>query len=112
MQRMQTHLDLRYLHFLHRIQAIIFCGTPHRGSNAAAWGRIAAKLVAVALMDANSKLLSDLRVDSEILDLIQEDFLKLLHHVPMTIHTFQEGRAVVGVKGVNGKASTRKRSIP
>lgn len=79
---MQTHLDLRYLHFLHRIQAIIFCGTPRRGSNVAAWGGIATKLAAVALMDANSKLLSDLRVDSEILDLVQEDLLNFYTTFP------------------------------
>lgn len=95
---MQTHLDLRYLHFLHRIQAIIFCGTPRRGSNVAAWGGIATKLAAVALMDANSKLLSDLRVDSEILDLVQEDLLNFYTTFPWRFIPFKREELLLGWK--------------
>ncbi|TRX90296.1 hypothetical protein FHL15_008841 [Xylaria flabelliformis] len=100
---MHSSIDPRYEQFSRRIHAVIFCGTPHRGSDAAAWGKLASNLLAMALMDSNSRLLSDMRVDSRILRSIQADFLKALHRAPMSIHSFQEGRALTGVRGLNDK---------
>lgn len=80
----------------------MFCGTPHRGSNVATWGQLATNLVSMALTDSNTKLLKDLQVNSEILGLIQYDFLNVLHHCPIRIHSFKEGRPSSGVKGFNG----------
>jgi len=111
MHRMQSSVDARYQQFFHRIRAVVFCGTPHRGSNAAAWGCLAANLVAVAFMDSNSRLLSDLLVDSEVLDEIQENFLKALYQVSIRIHSFQEGRALAGVKGLHHKVSVQERAL-
>ncbi|GES66730.1 PGAP1-like protein-domain-containing protein [Aspergillus terreus] len=103
MYRMWSSVDSRYQRFFRRIRAVVFCGTPHRGSNAAAWGTLAANLIAMAFVDSNSRLLSDLRIDSEVLDRTQEDFLKALHRASIRIHSFQEGRALSGMKGLSDK---------
>jgi hypothetical protein len=103
--QMQSSIDPRYQQFFRRIQAVVFCGSPHRGSNVAAWGKLVANLAAVAFVDANSKLLSHLRVDSDILGQIQENFLKTLHQATIRIHSFQEGRPLTGVKGLHDKVS-------
>ncbi|KAI0479955.1 hypothetical protein F4859DRAFT_454711 [Xylaria cf. heliscus] len=101
--KMQSSIDDRYQQLSRRIRAVVFCGSPHRGSDAAAWGKLATNLCAMALMDTNSRLLSDLQVDSRILRLVQDDFLKALHRAPLRIHSFQEGRALTGVKGLDSK---------
>jgi hypothetical protein len=54
-------------------------------------------------MDANSKLLKTLAVDAEILNLIQREFLSLVDEFPITIHSFLEGRAMTGIRGLNSK---------
>lgn len=105
---MDTHPDNRYTCLLDRVAAVVFCGCPHRGANAAARAVLISKLVAVALMDSASKLLSSLEINSEILDMIQEDFLRTLsnrnsHKTDIAIHSFLEGRAMTGVKGLNSK---------
>ncbi|KAI1747303.1 hypothetical protein F4782DRAFT_535596 [Xylaria castorea] len=100
---MQSSIDPQYQQFSDRIRAIVFCGTPHRGSDAAAWGNLASNLLAMALMDSNSRLLYDMRVDSRILRSIQADFLRALDRAPLRIHSFQEGRALTGVRGFNDK---------
>lgn len=76
----------------------------------ASWGKLASRLAAVAMTDSNSKLLSDLEVNSEILDLIQDEFLMTLRktqsgpsHSTFHIYSFIEGRAVTGVRGFNSK---------
>jgi len=93
----------KYREIFERTRAVVFCGTPHRGSDAAAWGRLASNVVKMALQDVNSKILNDLQVDSEILDLIQDDFLKVLHESNISVHSFQEGEGLAGVRGFSGK---------
>ena len=104
---MESSLNVIHHYLISRVFAVVFCGCPHRGANAAAWGSLASKLIAAALADSNSKLLSDLEVDSEILDIIQDDFLKTLHRTlsnpKFRVHSFLEGRAVTGIKGLNSK---------
>jgi hypothetical protein len=63
-----------------------------------------------AAFDSNTRLLSDLQVDSQILDLIQEDFLKVLHPGKIKVHSFLEGRGLTGVRGMSGKVSVVKLS--
>ncbi|KAI0407382.1 hypothetical protein F4802DRAFT_605555 [Xylaria palmicola] len=92
-----------YNRFLRRIRAVVFCGTPHRGSNLATWSKLATNLVNLAFVDVNSTLLSDLQVDSQVLDLIQDDFLNIVHQMPLRIHSFQEGRPLTGVRGLHDK---------
>ncbi|KAH9234110.1 hypothetical protein K456DRAFT_331285 [Colletotrichum gloeosporioides 23] len=83
---------------LSRLKAVVFCGTPHRGSDTASWALIARHLAAVAGINVNRRQLDDLSVDSQVLDLIQDDFIKLLDQYPtIRIHSFQEGRNLAGL---------------
>jgi len=61
--------------------------------------------VAAAAFDSSTRLLSDLKVDSQILDLIQENFLKVLHPGKIKVHSFLEGRGLTGVHNFSGKVS-------
>lgn len=109
---MESSLDASHHFLISRVSAVVFCGCPHRGASAAAWGYLASKLIAVAFADSTSKLLSDLEIDSEILDVIQDDFLKTLHRTltnsSFRVHSFLEGRAVTGIKGLNSKVCIAK----
>lgn len=50
-------------------------------------------------LDAAQHLVSSLRLDSEILDNIHSDFMKLLVEGRFWIHTFQEGKPINNVLG-------------
>ncbi|KAI0972316.1 hypothetical protein F4678DRAFT_57683 [Xylaria arbuscula] len=103
MRRMHLKPCGPYKRFLRQIRAVVFCGTPHRGSDLASWAKLSANLINLAPVDVNSRLLSDLQVDSQVLDLIQDDFMNILYQAPLRIHSFQEGKAMTGVKGLNDK---------
>lgn len=101
---MDSSRDKSLTQLLGRVSAVVFCGCPHRGSNAAAWAAMLSKLVAVAFIDSTTRLLSDLDIDSQILDMIQDNFLRTLDSSnSMRIHSFLEGRAMTGIKGLDGK---------
>lgn len=100
---MRSDRVTKYMECLSRIHAVVFCGTPHRGSS---WAKLASQLVAVAIMDVNPRLLRNLEVDAEILNLIQRDFLSLVDEFPITVHSFLEGRAMTGVRGFNSKVES------
>jgi hypothetical protein len=44
-----------------------------------------------------------LEVDSEVLDNIHEQFIEMIFKHGIRIHSFQEGRGISGIKGLNGK---------
>ena len=73
-------------------KVIMFFGTPHKGSDAATWAQIGTKVVAMAKLDALEHLSGSLKLDSEILNNVHSDFMKLLHGGAFYIHVFQEGR--------------------
>lgn len=70
----------------------MFFGTPHKGSDAATWAQIGTKIVAMAKLDALEHLSGSLKLDSEILNIVHSDFMKLLHGGAFYIHVFQEAR--------------------
>jgi hypothetical protein len=78
----------------------VFCGTPHQGSSGAGWGLIAANLVAVAFQVASTLTLTDLKVDSQILERIHKDFLRVFHSTTpeIRVHSFREGCPLLGIK--------------
>ena len=55
------------------------------------------------LQDSNKKILETLEADSEVLDNIHEDFIDTVSEHDIRIHSFQGGRGVSGMKGVDGK---------
>jgi hypothetical protein len=86
-----------------RTKAIIFLGTPHRGSAYAEWGAIASNLARLALRDSNKKIVETLEVNSEVLDNIHEEFKTIVHRSDIRVHSFQEARGITGMKGLHNK---------
>lgn len=78
-------------------------GTPHRGSDYASWGEIARTIASALLMDTNTSLIRGLEVDSSELDLAREEFAKILRNSRLKIYSFQEGKALTGIKRINRK---------
>ena len=58
--------------------AIVFAGTPHRGSSKAAWGSIATNIAKVVLKDQNDKVIDALNRGSETLERLQWSFSGVL----------------------------------
>jgi hypothetical protein len=89
-----------------RTKLVIFLGTPHRGSAYADWGQVATNLARLVLQDSNKKILRTLEVNSEVLEYIQEEFIKIAYKEKIKIHSFYEARAITGIKGLDGKVSS------
>lgn len=104
---MDSGLDAYYRQLISRVSGLVFCGCPHRGSNVVSWGKLRLGLISASVSESRSKLLSDLKVDPDVLELIQDDFLKTLRrsltHPAFRIHSFQESRAVTGIVGLNDR---------
>ena len=86
-----------------RTKLIIFLGTPHRGSQSAGWAKLATNLANIAFVDTNKEILKGLEVNSEVLENIHEEFKEIVHDGDIKIHSFFEGRALTGVRGISGK---------
>lgn len=86
-----------------RTRGIVFLGTPHHGSGMADLGKTMANIAALSLKDSNNNLLRSLRVDSETLRNIQDDFMKMLNSKDFFVYSFQEGHGFSGWKGIHGK---------
>lgn len=71
---------------------------------------IAHNIVSAVGFDANSKLLRELKEpDSEMLELLREDFSKMLKANSFNVHSFREGRGYKGtsVAGLAEKVSKK-----
>ena len=86
-----------------RTKFIVFLGTPHRGSAFASWGEIGSTLAQIALQDPHKKIIETLEVDSEVLENIHDDFVHVAVEQGISIHSFQEGRGMSGVRGLHEK---------
>jgi hypothetical protein len=102
--QVESSTDDSLSRLMRRISGVVFCGTPHRGSSKAAWASTLSKLMAAALIDANTEILNDLDAGSQILDMIQDDFLRTIEFSPsLRVHSFIEGKAMTGIRGLNDK---------
>ena len=89
--------------------AVIFFGTPHRGSDSASWGLMASNLAKAAQMDVNDAILRDLDPasgSSKLLEL-RRDFHDVLQdsrqQSPVQLYTFQEELGMTSLKALGGK---------
>jgi hypothetical protein len=83
--------------------AIIFFGTSHRGSEYASWGLMVRKIAIAAGFDANDRIIRDLVPDSGTLEMLREEFSKMLAARAFKVYTFQEALGYRGVQGLQGK---------
>lgn len=90
-------------------RAIIFFGTPHRGSSDASWGLILANIAKVAQYDVNKSILRELdpASGSSALPVLQEDFNGLLRRESLKVYTFQEATGKYGLNAFNSKVQHR-----
>ncbi len=98
----QDHQDRN----LHRVcHAVIFLGTPHRGSSDASWGLIFSAIAKAAHFDVNKIFLRDLDPlsGSPTLQMLQDDFLGIVRRGNIEIYTFQEGAGKTGFASFSGK---------
>ena len=85
------------------LSAIMFLGTPHRGSGHTSLGETIRRIVSVVGFDTHDQILQDLRPESKILELVREEFCDIWRERGFTVRTFQESQGIAGVRGLNGK---------
>jgi hypothetical protein len=97
------HLRAIYDH----VSAIMFFGTPHRGTPDGGWGIMLRNIAKAALFDTNPQILRDLDSMSTTgkLDNLNEAFSDMLLEKDFMITTFQEsqGKVATGILGLNSK---------
>ena len=78
--------------------AIIFMGTPHRGSvDMAALGDIARRIASLVLMNNNSNVLDALELKTSDLERCQDSFTSIWGNYDFRVKTFQEGQPLTGI---------------
>ena len=80
--------------------AIVFLGTPHRGSGLAGLGETVTKAATLILHESNIKLVRSIDYNSEILSNIHEEFRKMITAKDIQLHSFRESRGLSSVKGL------------
>lgn len=90
--------------------AILFLGTPHRGSDKAGIAEVVRKIVSVSGFDTTDHHLRALQINSPELERIHEQFIKLYDRRErhFKVLTFQEGKGIVGINylKMNERASS------
>jgi hypothetical protein len=85
--------------------AVVFLGTPHRGSAWVDLGRTVSKMAQAAGFSVNKSIVNDLKGNSQTLSRLREGFLRALDEGPFFITTCQEGVGLtpVGYVGLDTK---------
>ncbi|MCJ1263508.1 hypothetical protein MMC22_003378 [Lobaria immixta] len=83
-----------------KTHGIVFLGTPHRGSNTASLGSIAASVAKAIGHDANTSIVRSLEVNSETLDKISDAFSRSLALQDIRAYSFREELGITNIKGV------------
>ena len=88
-------------------KAVMFFGTPHRGSEFTDLGETIRRIVSAAGFDTTKQNLRSLEVDSGMLEDCHRRFQQLQSRQGIEIFTFQENRGVAGVAylGLNSKVN-------
>lgn len=83
-----------------KTHGIVFLGTPHRGSNTASLGSIAASVIKAVGHDENTSIVRSLEVNSETLDKISDAFSRSLALQEIRAYSFREELGMTNIKGV------------
>jgi len=65
----------------------------------ASWSEIFTKIGKFGALEVRKKLVNSLRIDSEILENIHSEFVKMLFSGDFYVHSFQEGRPMNATVG-------------
>ena len=82
---------------------VIFLGTPHRGSSWAPWAKLGANLAKLALQTPSKTLLQALQIDSSVLQIIADEFSKMVRSDEIKIYSFREEKGMSGLYGFDAK---------
>ncbi|KAL9045199.1 MAG: hypothetical protein Q9214_001726, partial [Letrouitia sp. 1 TL-2023] len=83
--------------------AVLFFGTPHRGSDWVGLGQFLEKAVSALGFSTEDYNLKALQANSEILLILRESFAKMLDREAFFITSFQESQSFKSIKGLNSK---------
>ncbi|KAL9609891.1 MAG: hypothetical protein Q9167_005362 [Letrouitia subvulpina] len=83
--------------------AVLFFGTPHRGSDWVGLGRFLEKAVSALGFSTEDYNLKALQANSEILLILRESFAKMLDREAFFITSFQESQSFKSIKGLDSK---------
>jgi hypothetical protein len=83
--------------------AVIFFGTPHRGSSYAKIGLVARNIAIAAGFDARDKIIRSLEPNSDILRILRSSFDRMVHDKAFKVHSFQEGQGLTGARILSEK---------
>lgn len=99
LRRSETSEEKSVQDIVESTQAIVFLGTPHRGSaELAALGDVVRKAASMILRaDANPALLRALGLDSPELELCRHSFITQWRRYNFRVKTFQEALGLSGV---------------
>lgn len=99
LRRAATETDPKLLDIYTSTEAILFLGTPHRGSSKAGIAEVVRKIISVSGFDTAHQNIRALQINSAELELIHELFMKLYEHKDrrFKVLTFQEAKGVVGI---------------
>jgi hypothetical protein len=99
LRRAGTEADPALLDIYTSTEAIIFLGTPHRGSGKAGIAEVVRKIVSVSGFDTTDQNIRALQINSTELELVHELFMKLYEQKDrrFKVLTFQEAKGVVGI---------------
>ncbi|EXK26009.1 hypothetical protein FOMG_17370 [Fusarium oxysporum f. sp. melonis 26406] len=92
LSRSSSSTRFEYQNILQSVEAVIFLGTPHRGSaDIAAKGEVARSLLSALGMATTPVILDSLGLKNTDLERAQEEFSRLWHMNNFRVKTFQEG---------------------
>lgn len=83
--------------------AVIFFGTPHRGSSYANLGVLARDIAVAAGFNATDVLVRSLKPEADMLTILRTEFARMLHDEAFKIHSFQEGQGFTGFSAASRK---------
>ncbi len=97
--------DTEIRNLLRATHALVFLGTPHRGTGYAPIGEVVRRVVSALGFDTNDKQIRALQFDSIELELSREEFARQWRKDYFLVRTFQEGQ---GMKATNFKRLNEK----
>lgn len=113
LRRASTDVEPTLLDIYTSTKAILFLGTPHRGSGKAEIAEVVRKIVSVSGFDTTDQNIRALRVNSTELELIHELFMEVYDRKDrhFKVLTFQEAKGVAGISylKLNERVSSHER---
>jgi hypothetical protein len=89
--------EVEFLEIVEDLSAVVFLGTPHRGSGAAHMGDIARQVASALRIDTNPAVLDSLGLRNDDLIRSQQSFARIWDERRFEVKTFQESKGISGV---------------